>query len=65
MEKWEMRNFLIKVVFAVGSVGFSIWAIYQVIFWMGDQFQENAKHVQEKAQADMAKAKQEAEGKGK
>lgn len=58
-----IKIFFLKSIFALGSVGLSIFLILKVIENMGNNFAETTKNVQAKAQTDILKTQREAEQK--
>lgn len=60
MEK-KTKLLITKIIFAFGSVGLSIFLIFQVFSWMGNRLQEKNKNLHAKIQVDMARTTQEAQ----
>jgi hypothetical protein len=61
--KRDIKNFFIKTIAGLAFIAFSIFYAQKVIEKMGEGLTENAKYVQEKAQADLITAQREAKEK--
>lgn len=56
--KTDIKNFFIRVIAGLALIAFSWFSIQKVFEKMSESFVETAKHVQTKALADVAKARQ-------